>query len=264
MKHAESDTPFTAFKPERQSLIRQLVEENGRVTVTDLRVRFGVSEATIRRDLEELDGQGWIRRAHGGAVRLEQAAREPPMLQRVPEQWEEKRLIGRAAAQMIHDGDTIFLGSGTTVLEIARALPADLRLTTITNSLPIVNELVDRPKVELIIIGGMLRPSELSMVGHIAEQSVREFRADRVFMGMRAIDARHGFTSDYLPETITDRTIMTIAPEVVIVADHTKFGRVSSVVVAPVSAAHVIITDSQTQAEILAELRELKLDVRAV
>lgn len=264
MKRAESVAPNTAFKSERQSLIRRLVEENGRVIVSELREQFAVSEATIRRDLEELDGQGWIRRAHGGAVRLERAGKEPPMLQRVPEQWEEKRLIGRAAAQMVHDGDTVFLGSGTTVFEIARALPADLRLTAITNSLPIVNELVGRPKIELIIIGGMLRPSELSMVGHIAEQSLREFRADRVFMGMRAIDVRHGFTSDYLPETITDRTIMTIAPEVVVVADHTKFGRVSSVVVAPVSAAHVIITDSQTQPEILAELRGLNLEVRTV
>jgi DeoR/GlpR family transcriptional regulator of sugar metabolism len=250
------------MKPERQSLIRRLLEENGKVTVPDLRARLGVSEATIRRDLEELDSLGWIRRAHGGAVRLERANREPPMLQRVPEQWEEKRAIGAASARMVRDGDTIFLGSGTTVLEVARALPAELRLAVITNSLPIVHELLRRPKVELIIIGGMLRLSELSMVGHIAEQAVREFRADRVFMGMRAIDVRHGLTSDFLPEAITDRTIMTIAPEVVVVADHTKFGRVSSVVVAPVSAADVIVTDSKIQPEILAELQELNLDVR--
>jgi len=115
-----------------------------------------------------------------------------------------------------------------------------------------------------MVIGGMLRKSELSMVGHIAEQAVREFRADRVFMGMRAIDASHGFTNDYLPETMTDRAILNIAPQIIIVADHTKFGRLSSVLVAPVTAAHVIITDKETPQEIVSELEELGLEIRVV
>jgi DeoR/GlpR family transcriptional regulator of sugar metabolism len=110
----------------------------------------------------------------------------------------------------------------------------------------------------------MLRPSELSMVGHIAESAVREFRADRVFMGMRAVDARHGFTNDYLPETMTDRAILTIAPHIVVVADHRKFGRVSSVLVGPVTLADLLITDTDTSAECLAELRELGIEVMQV
>ncbi len=252
------------LKVERQNRINKLVEERGRVTVQALSDFFGVSEATIRRDLEDLDGRGWIRRAHGGALRLERAAKEPPVLQRIPEQEEEKVRIGKEAADMVRDGETIFLGSGTTVLEIARRLPTDLRLTVITNSLPIVNELADRPHVDLIVIGGMFRQSELSMVGHIAEQAVREFRADRVFMGMRAIDASHGFTNDFLPETMTDRAILGIAPQVVVVADHSKFGRVSTVLVAPITAAHVIITDKATPAEALSELERLGIEVRLV
>jgi DeoR/GlpR family transcriptional regulator of sugar metabolism len=255
------DTNETLLKVERQSRIRKLVEQNGRVTVADLSVQFEVSEATIRRDLEEMDGQGWIQRTHGGAVQVERASREPPILQRIEENPTEKQHIGEAAASLVKDGETIFLGSGTTVLEIARHLPHDIRLTVITNSLPVINELAGHPNIDMIVIGGMLRQSELSMVGHIAEQAVQEFRADKVFMGMRAIDTRHGFTNDYLPETMTDRAILTIAPQVIVVADHRKFGRVSSVLVGPVTVAQIVITDKATPQECVLELQNLGIDV---
>ncbi len=248
------------FKDERLARIRKVVDERGQVSVLDLSQLFGVSEATIRRDLEEMDGQ-WVRRTHGGAVRLGRAGKEPPMMVRVEEQSEEKVNIGQAAALSIQDGETVFLGSGTTVLEIARHLPQDITLTVITNSLPVVNELAARANISLVVIGGMLRPSELSMVGHIAEQAIREFRADKVFLGMRAVDVRQGFTNDYLPETMTDRTILTIAPEIIVVADHTKLGRVSSVLVAPVNAATRIITDRGISDDDRIALEEAGLEV---
>jgi DeoR/GlpR family transcriptional regulator of sugar metabolism len=253
-----------ALKVERQALIRQLVQDQGRVTVPELSSRFGVSEATIRRDLEQLHSWGWVRRTHGGAVRFPRAAKEPPILHRITEQHEQKCRIGSAAAQMIRGGETIFLGSGTTVLEIVRALPDSLNLTIITNSLAIVNELAGRAQIELIVIGGMFRPSELSMVGHIAEQAIHELRADRVFMGIRAIDAAYGLANDFLPETMTDRAILGIAPQVVVVADHTKFGRVSSNLVAPPTAANIIITDDQAPPQVVADLRLLGLEVLTV
>ena len=204
---------------------------------------------------------GWIQRTHGGAVRIERAAKEPPMFQRIKEGQAEKIRIGAAAASLIKDGETIFLGSGTTVLEIAHQLPFDIHLTVITNSLPVINELVNHPNIELIVLGGMLRPTELSMVGHIAEHDVREFRADKVFMGMRAIDAHHGFTNDYLPETMTDRAILSIAPQVIVVADHTKFGKVSSVLVGQITIADVIITDDFGPTDYLNELTEIGIEV---
>jgi DeoR/GlpR family transcriptional regulator of sugar metabolism len=264
MIETETSIPGVCLKEERQRLIRQMVDAEGRVTVPDLSLRFGVSEATIRRDLEDLRLQGRLQRAHGGAVRLERAGSEPPMLERAGEQAEAKRRIGRLAAAMVRDGETIFLGSGTTVYEVAQALPPGQRLTVITNSLPIANRLADRSQVELIVIGGMFRSSELSMIGHIAEQAIRELRADRVFMGMRGIDAAAGFTHEYLPEIMTDRAILGVAPQVVIVADHTKLGRVCPVAVAPVTAAQLVITDLGAPGEIVAELRERGLEVRPV
>jgi DeoR/GlpR family transcriptional regulator of sugar metabolism len=245
------------LKAERHHQIQTIINERSRATVQELSILFGVSEATIRRDLEELSNLGLILRTHGGAVRAITAPKEPPMMQRMGENPEEKACIGKAAVALIGDGDTIFLGSGTTVLEVARNLPAGINLTVITNSLPVVNEIATRPGIELIVIGGMLRQSELSMVGHVAEQAVREFRADRVFMGMYAVDVSCGFTNDYPPEISTDRAILSIAPQVIILVDHSKFGRVSSMLLAPLTAAQIIITDQNTPSTTLDELQAL-------
>ena len=241
------------FKPSSMIVAKSRIQELSRL--------FGVSDATIRRDLEELHSLGHIRRTHGGAIRAENGVKELPMLQRKAENPEKKSCIGKAAIQFIKDRDTIFLGSGTTVIEIARNLPRDISLTVITNSLAVVNELATNDGIELIIIGGMLRQSELSMVGHVAEQAVQEFRADKVFIGMYAIDVDCGFTNDFPPEIMTDRAIMDITHQVIVVADHSKFGRVSSMLVAPVTAAQVIITDQDTPQEIIAQLKELDIQV---
>ena len=258
------DTNGNLLKAERHNQIGALVNKQGRVTVQELSAQFGVSEATARRDLEELDGLGQLRRTHGGAVRAEKTSKEPPMMLRINEKPDEKERIGKAAADLIQNNETIFLGSGTTVIEIARNLPSEINLTVITNSLPVVNELANHPGIELIVIGGMLRQSELSMVGHVAEQAVREFRADRIFLGMHAIDADSGFTSDFLPEVMTDRAIMSIGRQVVIVADHSKFERISSVLVAPVNSASVIVTDTGTSPDCVERLMELGIHVMVV
>jgi DeoR/GlpR family transcriptional regulator of sugar metabolism len=252
------------LKVQRQAQIRRLVDEHGQVTVTDLSPLFEVSEATIRRDLEECADRGWVRRTHGGAVKIERAIKEPPIMDRIHKNAAAKERIGKKAAEMIQPGETVFLGSGTTVLEIAKNLPYDIELTVITNSLLLLDELVNRPNIEIIVIGGMLRRSELSMVGHIANQAVQEFRADRVFMGIRAIDIKHGFTNDYLPEAVVDREILKIAPEIVFVADHEKFSKVSTVLVASTNIVDVMITDVDTPEEIVSTLRDMMIDVYCV
>jgi DeoR/GlpR family transcriptional regulator of sugar metabolism len=249
------------LKAERHHQIQTIIADRNRATVQELSTLFGVSEATIRRDLEELNNQGLIRRTHGGAVRAMIAPKELPMMQRMDEHPDEKARIGKAAVELIGDGDTIFLGSGSTVLEVARNLPAGINLTVITNSLPVVNEVATRSGIELIVIGGMLRQSEMSMVGHVAEQAVREFRADRVFMGMFAVDIACGFTNDYPLEVSTDRAILSMAPQVIVLADHSKFGRVSSMLLAPLTAAQIIITDQATPDTILDQLRDLGIQV---
>ncbi len=254
----------TLLKTQRQAQIKRIVDEQGQVTVFELSPLFDVSEATIRRDLEECSDRGWMRRTHGGAVKIERARKEPPIFDRINLNAEGKKRIGQKAASMIHEGETVFLGSGTTVLEIAKHLPYDISITVITNSALIINELVSRPNIEIIIIGGMLRRSELSMVGHIADQAVREFRADRVFMGIRAADPIHGFTNDYLPEAAADREILKIAPEIVFVFDHEKFSKVSSVLVASAKDVDAIITDEGVSEEVISAFEDLMIKVHVV
>jgi DeoR/GlpR family transcriptional regulator of sugar metabolism len=243
------------LKTARQSQIRRLVDEQGQVTVTELNGLLDVSEATIRRDLEQMANLGWVQRTHGGAVKVEPAGSEAPIKQRLRENAAEKERIGAAAAGLVKAGETIFLGSGSTVREMTPHLLSIPHLTVITNSLPVINELA-ASEIELIVIGGMLRQSELSMVGHVAELAIREFRADTVFMGIAALDVQQGLTSDFLPEAVTDRTIMGMARQCVIVADHSKFGRVNSVFLAPVTAADTIISDTQVAPETVRKLEE--------
>lgn len=245
---------------ERQNRILEILARNQRIRTVDICEIFAVSEATARRDLEALAEAGKIRRVHGGAILPQQAPPESPMQLRQREQAPEKIRIGLAAASLIQDGETVFLGSGTTVLEAAHAL-RDRNITVITNSLPVINVLAGLSNINLIALGGELRQSELSFIGHITEQALREVRADKVLMGIRAISLEHGLTNDYLPETLTDRAILRCGREVILLADHTKFGRIAAAFVAPLESVHTLVTDSETPPEFLEALREKGIHV---
>jgi DeoR family transcriptional regulator, aga operon transcriptional repressor len=246
---------------ERQNKILQRINAQYRITVGEVCEHYAVSEATARRDLEALAANGKVQRVHGGAIAIEKAPPEMPMLQRQVDQISEKQRIGVLAASRVMDGETVFLGSGTTVLEVARNLIERKHLTVITNSLPVVMLLSEYPNITIVCIGGYLRPSELSFIGHIAEQVLAEVRADRVFIGVRAINITEGLTNDYLPETLTDRAILTIGKENIVVADHTKFSRTSTVRLVPITQIHTLITGFETPEEIISEIGKNNIQV---
>jgi DeoR/GlpR family transcriptional regulator of sugar metabolism len=223
--------------------------------------QFSISEATARRDLESLTSQGKVQRVHGGVIAIEQAPPELPILERENEQADEKIRIGRAVASLITDKETVFLGSGTTVLEVARNLRDHRNLTVITNSLPVLNMLAGIKEVTVIALGGMLRDSELSFIGHITEQALSEVRADKVIIGIRAISLEQGLTNDYLQETLTDRAILKIGREVILAADHTKCGVVSTAFLAPLSAMHTLVTDGGTDVEFINAVKQKAINV---
>lgn len=247
----------------REQLIR-FTRIRERVTIDEVCAQFNISAATARRDLQLLEEAGKLRRFHGGAVVAKSAPPEPPFSERATAQAAEKRRIGRAAAALVDDGDTILLSSGTTVLEVARSLRGHRGLTVVTNSLLVINTLADVPDINLIALGGILRPTEQSFIGHLAEQSLNDLRVSKAIIGIRAIDLETGLTNDYLPETQTDRRIVSIAREVIVVADHTKCGRISSVFVAPLTAVKTFVTDSLAPPEFLSALRERSIEVLAV
>ncbi|MBN2388325.1 MAG: DeoR/GlpR transcriptional regulator [Anaerolineales bacterium] len=246
---------------ERQNQILQHIIRNQRISVLEICENFEVSEATARRDLETLASQGKVQRVHGGAIALTEAPPEQPILQRQEEQSDEKVRIGQAAATLIRDGETVFLGSGTTVLEAARALRTRHGLTVITNSLAAVNVFAGVEGINVICLGGMLRDSELSFIGHITEQALAEVQADKVIMGIRAISLEQGLTNDYLQETMTDRAILRAGREVIIVADHTKFGRIATARLAPLESIQTLVTDKGTPQDFLDAAHERGLRV---
>jgi len=242
--------------PERQKQILSLLGRQGRLSVAEIVEQFSISEATARRDLETLTSQGKVQRVHGGVIALEQAPPELPILERKNEQAEEKERIGQAAASLVDDKETIFLGSGTTVLEVARNLRGRRQLTIVTNSLPVLNMLAGQKEITVISLGGMLRESELSFIGHITEQALAELRVDKVVMGARGLSLEHGLTNDYLQETLTDRAILKIGREVIVVADYSKINRVSTALLAPLNVMSTLVTDSKADKKFLTAIKK--------
>jgi len=236
----------------------------GRLSVAEIVEQFSISEATARRDLESLTSQGKAQRVHGGVIAVEQAPPELPILQREREEADEKARIGRAAASLVADQETIFLGSGTTVLEVARHLRDRRSLTVITNSLPVLNLLAGIKDIPVISLGGMLRESEMSFIGHITEQALTQVRVDKVIMGTRGLSLEHGLTNDFLQETLTDRAILKIGRQVIIVADHTKANRVSTALLAPLDVMNTFVTDSGADKKFISSLKKQGVNVVVV
>jgi DeoR family transcriptional regulator of aga operon len=247
--------------PERQKQILSLLTRQGRLSVAEIVAQFSISEATARRDLESLASQGKAQRVHGGVISMEQAPPELPVLDRKSEQMDEKARIGRAAAGLVADRETVFLGSGTTVLEVARNLRDRKNLTVITNSLPVLNMLAGLKEITVISLGGMLRESELSFIGYITEQALIEVHADKVFIGTRGVSLEHGLTNDYLPETLTDRAIMKIGREVIIVADYSKVNRVATAFLAPLERMQTFVTDRNVDNKFVQALQKQGIQV---
>jgi DeoR/GlpR family transcriptional regulator of sugar metabolism len=249
---------------ERQEHLLRFVEQRQRATVAEISEYFSISLATVRRDLEAMAERGQVERFHGGVKAVGKAPPELPVLQRAADQAEEKKRIGQAAAALVQDGETVFLSSGTTVLEVAYHLRERRNLTVITNSLLVINTLADAPGITLVGLGGVLRHSEMSMIGHITEQALAEVHAHKIIMGIRAVDVERGLTNDYLPETMTDRAILARGGEVIIAADHTKCGRLSTAFVAPITAMHKLITDAQAPPDFVEALRAQGIEVLVV
>lgn len=246
---------------ERRLRIVQIIQDKKKVSIAELSREIGVSEITIRRDLKDLSDKGIIHRVHGGAIVTKPNTIDLPVLERIQKENEQKESIGLAAAALIKDGDSVFIGSGSTTAYVARNLVNRKRLTVITNALNVGMEFSDPVGITVVVIGGMLRSSELSMIGHIADQALREVRVDKVIIGMTAISVDKGLSNDYLPEVMTDRAIFDMAQEVILVADHTKFGKVASGYVAPINRITTLITDHKTDLSYLDQIRNMGVNV---
>ncbi|MGE5485977.1 MAG: DeoR/GlpR family DNA-binding transcription regulator [Ignavibacteriales bacterium] len=230
------------FAEERHQRIVELLRQDNRITVSGLVDLLNVSEATIRRDLRYLKMKGLITRTHGGAILAEGTGFEPTMLEKEEQFRAEKERIGRLAAGLIEDGDTVILDGGTTTVEIARNLRNREGITVITNAINVCTELA-RSDMDIILIGGSLRKPTLTLVGSLAEATLKQFHVDKVFLGMNGVSVSHGLTTPNLTEAQAKRLMLEQAETVVVVADHSKIEKTSLVTVAGISEVDVLVTD---------------------
>lgn len=229
--------------------------------VKNLAARYDTSQVTIRKDLEVLHSRGLVYRTHGGALPIPTGAlRDPSLREKEKLHRREKQLIGAAAARLVQEGESIILDSGTTTTAMARALREFRNLTVITNAVNIAAELAGTA-IEVILTGGILREKSFSLVGPLAEETLRRLRADLVFLGVDGFDVHFGLTTPNLLEASVNRVMVEIAKRVVVVCDSSKFGRRSLSLIAPISSVHQTVTDSRISKADLKTLGDAGIEV---
>jgi DeoR family transcriptional regulator of aga operon len=230
---------------ERRRAIVAALNRDGRVLVKDLGAHFQVSQITIRKDLEVLQGRGLLHRTHGGALVPSSGALSDPSLQEKEKLHRtEKMRIAQAAVRLVEEGQSILLDSGTTTMAIARALRHFRKLTVITNAVNIAAELANS-EIEVILTGGTVRKNSFSLVGPLAEETLRHLSADTLFLGVDGFDTRLGLSTPNLQEAKVNRVMVEISRKVVAVCDSSKFGRRSLSTIVPPNAIHHVITDKK-------------------
>lgn len=239
-----------------------------RVLVSDLSQKFGVSEVSIRRDLEELEMRGLLRRVWGGAVSVPQTILEWSFNEKMMMHKEQKERIGRAAAALVKDGDVIIMDSGTTVVHVARHISRDIltsgHLTVITSSLPIVRELGCWKAVHLILLGGIYLPQQEVVVGPQSIASLSGLHADKMFLGAGGLSLEVGATTATVLDAEVDRACVKASEQVIAVIDSSKIGRKGLASVVPLTEIDILITDDGAPRDFVAQATALGIEVRIV
>ena len=250
---------------ERQKKMMEYIERNTSAQIHELAEAFGVSDATVRRDLDELDGQGALRRTHGGAIKLERStAYEQVISEKIHVMEDAKKRIAQAAAKLVHPGDTVLLDSGTTTFFIAQELANCENLTLITNDLYIAYQTPMHPSGTMIVTGGMRRAGRQELVGTIPENFIRETHVDISFVGADGIDLTGGITNANFSEVGVKQLMVRAGGKSVVAVDHTKFGRVALAKICSVQDVDLILTDREIDKEMLARLRRMNAAVELV
>jgi DeoR family fructose operon transcriptional repressor len=239
---------------ERQAAILQYLTENGFAAVAELAQKFQVSKMTIRRDLSDLEGQRALQRTYGGATVYDPTFFEVSLQAKATQFVEEKRRIGKAAADLVQDDEVVILDAGSTTTLVAKFLK-NKRLTVVTNGLNIAADLSDCPNIQLYIAGGHLRQGVLAIVGPETSAFFDNIRADKLFLGVDGVDAQGGLTVPDLNEAHTKRAMIRSAKQTIVVADHSKIGRSTLSTIVPLAKASLLITGHEADPRLVDELK---------
>ena len=250
---------------ERREQIARLVDGGQRVSVADLVVRFGVTDASIRRDLIMLESEGRLRRIHGGAVSLAAKPSGGVYASKLRVRPDEKARIGAAAARLVRGGEIVLFDSGTTVAQVAAQMPAALRapnaITVVTYSLPVVDEIGGWEAPHLVVVGGLYLPEYRAFVGPGTIDGLRALTADTIFLGCDGLTAEAGLTTPHVLVAEVGAVATSRSRRVVAVADGSKLGRQGFMPIVPLSQVQVLITDAGADPLRVAEIREAGVEV---
>lgn len=247
----------------RQAILLQLRRE-GKVRVADLARLFGISEVTIRTDLNELEAAGQLERVHGGAIPSNHAYYNLPLDDRAQQKTEEKKRIAIAAAACVRPGDTVLLNAGTTNMVVAQQLKAVSNVTVVTNAVSIACDLGGVPGISVILLGGGINAQYLFSYGDDAISQLARYKADKVILSVDGIAAVGGITTYHHQEAPLIRQMLDRAKTVIVAADDSKVGRESFSHIDEAGRADLLITNPEAAHTELDALRELVAEIRLV
>ncbi|MEN3310519.1 MAG: hypothetical protein V7603_6721 [Micromonosporaceae bacterium] len=230
---------------QRQASILERVRRQGGARVADLVRVLGVSDMTVRRDIEVLAERGLVAKVHGGAVAVEGTTDEPGYAAKVEQQQTEKTAIARAAAALVKPGSAVGISAGTTTAALAFEIVAVPELTVVTNSIPVADIFYHHGRSDqtVVLTGGTRTPSD-ALVGPVAQDAAARLNLDVLFLGVHGMSVRAGFTTPNLSEADTNRSLVASARHLVVLADHTKWDLIGIATIAGLSDAHVVVVDS--------------------
>ena len=247
---------------ERQNRILDVLRRDKAVNVATLSQELSVSQMTIRRDLLKLEQAGLLTRTFGGAV----VSHDFLTLQLSFDEKEtvnaqEKTRIGQEAARLIQDGETVGISAGTTTHQLVTHIPEDRHLTVVTNAINIAMRLANRPNIKLLVPGGVLLERSFALTGPFAEAMFTQIRLNKLFLGATGVNFEHGVTTLDLLEASLYQAMMKVAEEVIVVADHSKFGRVTLAPIAGIGEVSKIVTDDRTAPNYIQQLEDGGVEV---
>jgi len=261
--HKQATAGPDLFREERRQAILEQLAVQGRVSVAELSASFGVSEVTVRADLQALADRKLVLRTHGGAVAAGGGS-ELALVLRRQRQVKEKGRIGAAGAALVRDGDAIFLDSSSTSLAIAHHLKRHRHVTVVTNSLEVAHELFDAPAIDLLMIGGSLQRATASFVDAPGLDLLRAVNIEKGFFGAHGLDCAAGLTDVSPDEAAVKRPIVAHCRQVIAVLDATKWGRVGVASFAALDQIQCVITDVGAPDQLVEQVRGLGVAVEIV
>jgi DeoR/GlpR family transcriptional regulator of sugar metabolism len=232
----------------RKAKIKDIIMEKKSVIVSELAKDFSVTEETIRRDLKALEDEGFLIRTYGGAFIQDGVQNEVELSIRETVYTDSKLLIANKCAEIVHNGDSIFLDASTTALFIAKAI-REMRLTVLTNSLKVINLLTDAPNIRLISIGGLFDPNNMSFIGRSALSALDSYFVDKTFMSCRSLSQTHGITDSNEAMSEIRQKLLKRSSKIYVVADYSKFDKTSFINICDFSDIEGLITDKQLDQE---------------